>query len=358
VTTLCAIPGCRIRNRHLPDCAGEQCAGCLPRVTEEGHVCDACIDRTADQLEGIVVLAPDARLVAAGLVHRGSDASSGKPASRPPLNDAATDTLAEIQTAITTIAREIAETRGLQAPSARSGAGDPLAGAAQWLTGQLGWLRHALDEQGGVYAAGVFTEIRENLSRLRGIVDGRAGQKYLGPCGVVRRCEGLEPDDWPEGDCGNHEPHEAHESEPCDGDVYGRPGARAGRCRTCGAEHDQGERRTMLDERTADLAAPARDIAYSLDISVKTIRSWATEVRTETGYVVRKAKLAAYYRRGEHVLPWTERPDGMSDAAWTAEVEARGPRLHYVGDVRKLAKEAAARRVENEIRRKREGAAA
>jgi hypothetical protein len=38
--------------------------------------------------------------------------AGGKPGSRPPLNDGATDVVHEVQNMITTLARDIAETRG------------------------------------------------------------------------------------------------------------------------------------------------------------------------------------------------------------------------------------------------------
>ena len=112
MTQLCMIPTCRLRGRHLPTCEGD-CGGCLPRVAEAGLVCEACLGRAAARLEPIRALTEPARLVAAGLVRRGAGGSSGKPGSRPPLNVDALDVLDEVQTAITTIAREIAETRGL-----------------------------------------------------------------------------------------------------------------------------------------------------------------------------------------------------------------------------------------------------
>ena len=109
----CVIPTCRTRGRHLPTCADDQCQGCLPRVADEGLICDVDIRRTAERLAEIIALAPDARLVAQGLVRRGSGGGSGKPASRPPLNADALDALDEVTNALTTIARDIAETRGL-----------------------------------------------------------------------------------------------------------------------------------------------------------------------------------------------------------------------------------------------------
>jgi hypothetical protein len=112
MTQLCAMPTCRQRNRHLPGCV-DDCLGCLPRVTDEGIVCSACVERAERQLAEIVEFTDDARAVAHGEVRRSQGGGSGKPGSRSPANDDALDVLAAIQNALTTMAREIAETRGL-----------------------------------------------------------------------------------------------------------------------------------------------------------------------------------------------------------------------------------------------------
>jgi len=113
MTGLCRLPTCRQRGRHLPGCVDESCTGCLPRLATEGIVCDADVDRAARLLAEIERLTPDARLVAAGQVRRGHGGAGGKPGSRPPLNVDAVDALDVIQSALTTLARDIAETRGL-----------------------------------------------------------------------------------------------------------------------------------------------------------------------------------------------------------------------------------------------------
>jgi hypothetical protein len=111
VTQLCAIPNCRQRNRHLPTCT-DDCLGCLPRLAEDGIVCDQHVRWAAESLAEIIALTDDARAVAAGLVRHGSG-GAGKPGSRSPGNDDAMDALAEVQNTLTTLARDIAETRGL-----------------------------------------------------------------------------------------------------------------------------------------------------------------------------------------------------------------------------------------------------
>lgn len=101
----------------------ELCCVC-ERPTLDGYACATCTRRAGERLTAVVALAPDARLVAAGLVRRGGGGSSGKPGSRPPLNDGATDALAEVQNTLTTLARDIAETRGLTL--GRDGSASPL----------------------------------------------------------------------------------------------------------------------------------------------------------------------------------------------------------------------------------------
>jgi hypothetical protein len=110
---LCQLPTCRTRGRHLPTCTDDQCQGCLPRVATEGLICDADLARAERHLAEVIRLAPDARLVAQGLVRRGSGGGSGKPASRPPLNADALDALDAVTNALTTLARMIADERGL-----------------------------------------------------------------------------------------------------------------------------------------------------------------------------------------------------------------------------------------------------
>jgi hypothetical protein len=111
---LCAIESCRQRNRHRPDCDDpERCLGCLPRLAEDGIVCDQHVRWAAESLAEIVRLAPDARAVARGEVRRGSGGSS-KPSSRSPGNDDAMDA---IDDALDTIARpaiRIAVRRGMR----------------------------------------------------------------------------------------------------------------------------------------------------------------------------------------------------------------------------------------------------
>lgn len=205
---------------------------------------------------------------------------------------------------------------------------DPLITAAQFLTAQLPWLRHATDEQGQAVAVDVFREIQECASRMRAIVDGPSEQKYLGPCGAPQVVEIyiIEPEigqpllDGPP-------------APPCDGDVYGRPGAEKGRCRTCGAEVAQDERRAWLDDVVRDYAYRASEIASAYGINVNTIRTWAHD------------RQALYDHAGNVVRP--ARPAKLRTHAHDRD----GRPLFLVGDVLDLAAQEAARREGNRARR-------
>jgi hypothetical protein len=213
---------------------------------------------------------------------------------------------------------------------------DPIVAATRFLAGQMEWLRHhpAADEHLDV--------IERCVRRIRGVVDGPAPKRYLGPCGAVS---------WPtEYDSDVRCPSDGEmtsrrcwkcgwerftEPQPCEGDVYGVVGGKTGTCRTCGAQVDQGERRAWLDDQVRDKAFRLAHIADAYRLRLKTLRDWATdrpEVRADNGVVIRSAK------------PATLRVHG---------IDRQGKQLFLVGDVLDLAAAAAARRAENEAKRAR-----
>ena len=313
----------------------ELCACCQKRPTPDGYACQQCASRAAGHLAAIIELTGDARLVAAGLVRRGRGGAHGKPGSRPPLNDGATDALDAVQNALTTMAREIADTRGLQTPRDGHTHADPLTVVCKWLSGQLEWARHATDDQGGAYAVAAFAEIAQCAGRLRGLVNGPAEQRYLGPCGAPQ----IEIPPEVAAAQGIHPANAALGLAPCDGDIYGARGASRGRCRTCGAEVAQDDRQAWLDGEVRAHAFTAAQIAEAYGINVKTIRSWATdraESRDHRGTLTRSATPARLR---------------------THAVGRDGQALFLVGDVLDLAAADAARRETERAKRERRAAA-
>jgi hypothetical protein len=144
---------------------------------------------------------------------------------------------------------------------------DPLIAAARFLQTQLEWLRHATDDQGGPYAVTAYAEIAHCAGRLRGLVNGPAEQKYLGPCGALLPL--LPP---PEDPAETWVPA----GTECQGDIYGAREASRGRCRTCGAEVAQDDRQAWLDGEVRAHAFTATEIGKAYSVNINTIRSWAT----------------------------------------------------------------------------------
>lgn len=239
---------------------------------------------------------------------------------------------------------------------------DPLITAAQFLLRNLDWIRHAVGPNAEPFAIGAFREIGDAVSRIRVLVDPGDGPKFLGLCGAVLIDE--DPPDDAFAGCPNHgrciASWDCHAGTcgpvpppVCDGPVYGYPGADRGTCRTCRTQHDQTDMQARLAgqaaERLADEPLPASQIAYALHLSVNTIRTWGHTSRWDDGTVRRAAKLGTFWRDSDgRIVPWLD-PDPSWPAAQRAVYTAgRGPRLHYVGDVRDLATAAAERRAQRE----------
>jgi hypothetical protein len=146
---------------------------------------------------------------------------------------------------------------------------DPLIAAAQFLVTQLDWLRHATDEQGGPYAASVFAEIRDCASRMRATVEGPADRRYLGPCGAET------VDDVTAVDPEHGEGIRTYLVSTCEGDVYARDGAPAGRCRTCGTQYQRAERQDWIDTLRRDWLYHASEITEAYpEIKANTVSKW------------------------------------------------------------------------------------
>jgi hypothetical protein len=315
------------------------CIRCGKPMPDTAYACVHCgITKPGEQLRDLADMVGAARDIAHGLSRRGGGAASGKPGSRLPLDLLATQKLDEVQNELVTWARHILSERGGDPPLVGF-LDDAILLTAQWLPQHLEWLRHRQE------AAEALATIDACARVVAGIARGPAELKFLGPCGADVISSGIDSEGWPAD----------VDIKTCEGDVYAREGASVGRCRVCGTEWSTAERRAWLDEQVRDKAFRAAHIGDAYGINVNTIRTWAAEVRAENGTLIRAARLKSYYRVGEgddvHVVPWTEPAAGE-------DVKARGPRLHYVGDVLDLAREAAARRAESEARRNREGAAA
>lgn len=322
-----------------------ECVRCSRPMADQAYACQACADKGAEQLRTVADMTPAARDVAHGQSRRsGGGGASGKPESRLPFDLGATSKLDAVQGELTGWVRHIAEERGLiMSPGWPAKGSDLIVEAAEWLLGHLGWLRHRQEVSEALSGIAAAARI------VAGIARGPAAQRFLGPCGALL----LTPEPWEPG---------MPASAECDGDVYAREGAQRGVCRTCGAEVSTAERQAWLDGEVRAYAFRAAHIAQAYGVNVDTIRTWSTRPRPDTG----EPALASWWRTpGGLVTPWTEpvldpRLTGDERAAREAEIaaelDARGPRLHYVGDVLDLAAARAARRETERAKRERRAA--
>lgn len=338
---------------------------CCERPTADGYACTSCTRRAGDQLTTIVDMTPAARDVAQRQTRRGPGGGGSEQAL--PLNLGATQRLDEVQNKLTTWARHIAETRH---GATWVWTDEPIIEAAQWLRGpggHLEWLRHRqeVDE--------ALADIAACARIVRGIARGPGERKYLGPCVAPT---GSPPDRCPV-DCGCHRGPHYPCTEPggcgsagcgrptgvCGGNVYVRvldtetgDCAGTGYCHRCGGPVATDERRAWLDGEVRQRAYRAIEIAQAYDVNVNTIRSW-----------VARGHLRSYWRTSAGLtVEWVDPPldETLKGADLEArlgeisdEIQARGGRLHYVGDVLDLAAADAARRGTEQAKRARRAAA-
>lgn len=356
------------------------CVICTKPLPDNAYACTDETRKAAGRLRAITEMLGAARDVAQRQSAQ-DGGGSGRPGSSLPLELSATSRLDAVQNELVGIVRDIAETRGLAVPlvapkpgpACREECGHPSCGevrarepldvimaACEWLPDHLEWVRHRQQADDTLRAIGACERI------VRGIVREPGSKVFLGPC--------LAPAGEPEADCPvNCECHNGPYyacSEPggcgsagcgrppgeCQGDVYGFRDGEIGTCRTCGARVAQAERLAWLDEQVRERAFRAYEIADAYRISVDTIRSWAS-----------RGKLRSYWRTDAGLtVEWVDpvldpklegeelkkRLGEISD-----EVQARGGRLHYVGDVLDLAAKDAARRETERATRERRAAA-
>lgn len=228
------------------------------KPTADGYACAAETTRAAAQLAEIADMTPAARDIAHGLSRHGGGAAGGKPGSRLPLDLGATARLDAVRNALGGWVRHVAETRGIYPPSLPPGF-DALVPSARFLAEHLEWYRHRpeVDELLG--------DIEACHRVVRGIARGPAEQKYLGPCGATVTWD----------DDGNEVPRD----KPCEGDVYGHPGAESGACRGCKARWAVAGRRAWLDEQVRTRAYRASEIEDAYGVKANLIRQWATPER-------------------------------------------------------------------------------
>jgi hypothetical protein len=198
------------------------CLLCEAQILDTAYACTRCADGTARALHAGAELYPELAVAIARQTRFGEPTRLSTAEQPLPFSIAASIDYGTIVNTTTTWARHITETRGDTPP----GTG---ANLMHWLGNrkQIDWLRYrqeageALDEL--AYAARLVVRA----------VDAPAVHWFAGRC----------------------------LQEGCQGELYGRTGARVIRCRECGFAHDGDARRAWLLDLAQDYLGTAAEIA-------------------------------------------------------------------------------------------------
>jgi hypothetical protein len=246
-----------------------QCQRCQRPTGDQSYVCEACVAPVVEALLTVPGLVDE---LPAAIWRQTRYGSGGVGGWQEPWDQRAQDAHDAVTNALTTVARDVAETRGMYGPSpmtpmrgptCRTGWGcahrtchiitasqpeHPGASAARWLAGQVGWLRHRPD------AGTVLEELRAAVGQLRRVVDRPPDRQIVGVC-----------------ECGEH--------------LYGVPGRPVARCRGCGRDYDVESSRAGLRAYAEGLLLTAAEIATlalttgltaSRDRTRNLVNQWAT----------------------------------------------------------------------------------
>lgn len=284
------------RQRLMPDgtvhtgettMANSTCALC-GATNNDGWVCTTCTRETRNDLNTITRLAADATHVARNQARPGNptvNTSQPPPASRPPLNVHAYDTIALHTERLATIAADLSEQMW---GNAAANIPTSLTGLTTWLYNHTDAMRQASDGPGRSFAARTWPLIGKAARALERIVNGAPERQYLGPCGTTRVRPIIRPVRFitrEEADAELRDPPATNtETYTCDGDVYADRGAAYGQCNAneCRAEYSVQGRRAWLDDVVRDHLFTAAEIADAYGIPRNTINQWATRGRLVT----------------------------------------------------------------------------
>jgi hypothetical protein len=218
-------PTCDLCGRPLPD---------------QGFVCSKCAEVVGVDLARIIDLAPEVEITVAKLARVGTSLGGGTRERPLPFDAQAADRADALRNTLSTWARHVAESIGVQIPARRPGELGAQQ-AARFLGDRLNWIRHHQE------AAKCFGDLSDAARELERLVGRPRDHWYAGAC-------------W--ADLG--ELDEAGDPLRCPQELYAPKGARTVRCRFCGAEHDADARRQWLLDQVKDQLLHAEWIARAL----------------------------------------------------------------------------------------------
>lgn len=235
-----------------------QCAACA-RATEM-FLCWDCTKTLKSRLDSVVWLAPELDLTLSRQARATSPADriGGTPEKPLPFHAGASETIWVLHNTLSTWARDLCETRGIDyipigyyLPPLPLGFVGPLrpgererhvpADFIDSTSGIATWLSHYVTSISSTESAGeCFDEISAAVTAAHRMIDRPPGRMYIGPCGEV--VNGVE----------------------CEADVYITLGQPEARCPVCGATHEIEQRRKRLQAQVRGILGTAAELARLL----------------------------------------------------------------------------------------------
>lgn len=254
-----------------------RCERCTRPMADTAYVCSPCAGHYRADLSSVPSLAVELEPARYRQTRYGTGGLGGW---QEPWDDRVREVEHAVTNTLTTVARDVAETRGLVLPMPERGE-HQLATVARWLSGQVEWIRHQPE------ALRTFDEIRAAVRALRRVVDRPADSWWAGPCNelVTDEAGGSEGIRTPHLSAeAEHAPYTNRPLTECGADLYAPTGAETIRCRSCGATYDAAARRDWLLDEAQDVLGHAEMVAgalvrYGLDITSATVRGYARHNR-------------------------------------------------------------------------------
>lgn len=238
-----------------------------PLADPAAYVCPLCGEVLVECLARIVDLAPEVETTIVKLAKHGGQPGPGSGERPLPWNDSAVIRSAAIGNTVSTWARHVSESRGIEIPRPKRVVLGPTCrtgiGCKHWSCDRIRFRPATL----GVVAAAGWLARQDNVRWLRHRQEGP--EAFTALQGAARALEGLvgrPPELQYRGVCltGVGELDEAGDEILCQAQLYARKGARLVVCRDCGAEHDGDYRRKFLLDQAKDQLLHAEAMARAL----------------------------------------------------------------------------------------------
>lgn len=235
--------------------SNRECVACSQAT--EMFLCWECCKTLKSRLDSVAWLSPELDLTLSRQAHTASpsDRIGGNPEQPLIFHAAASETGWVLRNTLSTWARDLCETRGIEyiplgylhplppgfVGPLRPGERHIAADFVDTTPGLAAWLAHHVTSIAMQQAAGeCFDEISAAVAAVHRVIDRPPGRMYIGPCGDV------------------------FQGVKCEADLYVTIGSPEACCPVCGATHEVESRRDMLYQQVRGVLGTAAELARLL----------------------------------------------------------------------------------------------